>query len=209
MSGITHEERRQDTQSGFGFVGILLIVVGVGVLVAGGWVVYERNQVRVTGAAVSSNQTSNRQTGGGQPASPVAYLTVKEWDIKFPLPDLIKDAYYVPSVQNVAADGTPLAMYIGMKSLDAAGCDANSANVPGGNSTALGTIIRISPTDVDHVSGVEYVKEWPSATIGKYTYAFDDGTKYRTCASSDTLTSIGAAFSNAVKSAAPFTASAS
>lgn len=190
-------------QSGFTIIEGVLIVVALVALIGGGWLVYQRTKQSATRTDAAPNPNQSTTT---TPAPTVTYLDIKEWGIKFPLPDSIKDAYYVPGVQNRADDGTPLAMFIGMKSLDAAGCDANSANVAGGRSTALGVIIRISPTDVDHVSGVEYVKEYPSITIGNYAYAFDDTTKAGNCASATTLQSISAAFGTATKSATPTTA---
>lgn len=189
-------------QTGFSIVETLIVIVAIAVLAGASWAVYQRTKQSVTRTDAASNPSqSTQQTTTTPPAPTVAYLDIQEWGIKLPLSDAIKDAYYLPDNQNHAADGTPLAMFIGLKSLDAAGCDARTANTPGGTITALATIIRIAPTDVDHVSGVEYVKEWPSATIGQYAYALDDGTKYRTCASASTLQSIGAALSNATKSA--------
>lgn len=195
-------EGSRNKQTGFSIVETVVVVAVIVVLGAAGWAVYQRTKQSATKTDAASNPNqSTQQTTTTPPAPTVTYLDIQEWGIKLPLSDAIKDAYYVPSSQNRAADGTPLAMFIGLKSLDAAGCNAHTANTPGGTITTLATIIRIAPTDVDHVSGVEYVNEWPSATIGQYAYALHDVTSFRTCASSDTLKSIGAALSNATKSA--------
>jgi hypothetical protein len=193
-------QRSKIKQSGFNIIEAVIAIAIIGALAGGSWLVYQHIKQSATRTAAASNPNQSSQTITPQ-APTITYLNIQEWGIKLPLSTTIKDAYYVPSSQNHAADGTPLAMFIGLKSLDAAGCNAHTANTPGGISTILGTIIRIAPTDVDHVSGVEYVKEWPSATIGQYAYALHDVTSFRTCASSNTLKSIGTALSNATKSA--------
>lgn len=188
-------------QAGFTVIEAVIIIVVVAAAIGTSWAVYQhlKQSAVTTEAASNPNQTAQQAPTRSTPT--VAYLAIQEWGIKLPLSSAIKDAYYIPNSQNHAADGTPLAMFIGLKSLDAAGCDAHTANKPGGTITALATIIRIAPTDVDHVSGVEYVNEWPSAIIGQYAYALYDGTKYRTCTSSDVLKLIGITLGDATKSA--------
>jgi prepilin-type N-terminal cleavage/methylation domain-containing protein len=100
-------------QSGFSIVEFLIVIVVIGLFAVGSWAVYQRTKQRATRTGAASNPSQSNTSLLGRT---VTYLDIREWGIKLPLSDTIRDAYYVPGDQNRAADGTPLAMYIGMKS---------------------------------------------------------------------------------------------
>lgn len=197
-------ERSRNKQTGFSIVEALIAAFVVCALAGVSWAVYQhvKSSATTTGAEANPTQSSTQQTRGStQPAPTVAYLTIKEWGIKLPLSDAIKDAYYVPSATNVDANGVPMTMWLGLTSLNASGCDATSVNTPGKQIVAVGALLRVAPTDEDHVSGVLFTKEYPGITIGNYYYAYKDDTSFRTCASATSLQSVGSAFTTAVTGA--------
>ncbi len=197
---------RQGRQAGFSPVEVLIVIAAVAVIGAAGWFVYQHNRTKATNAAggtQTTNQTSNQQTTSTTPPAPtVTYLTIKEWGVRLPLSDSIKDAYYVvPDGISKDADGLPSGISLSVSSLDTACGKLNSG--PTGQDNSLAGIIRVLPTDTDPVSGKLYTQLYPGGpTINGYYYAFSDLTSHRTCASQTTLQSIGSAFSAAAKSTA-------
>src|SRR6266568_3175508 len=89
---------RRRNQSGFSAFVFLLPVLVVAVLAVGGLVVYQHHKPSsaTNSAATSPTQTTSQSqnTATTQAAPTVAYLTIKEWGIKVPLSNSIKDAYY-------------------------------------------------------------------------------------------------------------------
>ncbi len=160
---------------------LVLVVVVVGALAGSGWLLFQHRT------------TSSPNTPG--------YLDIKEWGIKLPLSNGIKDAYYVVSnSSHDPASGEPNTVWLGLASLNRNGCDASLANQ--GQDTELGTIVRGSPTDTDPIDGTPFSKLYPGGiTIGKYYYAYSSRTTGRRCASQETLTSIDSAFSEALRNA--------
>lgn len=191
--------RTENRNNGFSTVEALIIVAVIGITAAGGWLVYQHNRTKVTDAA-AGNQTTNQQTNT-TPAPTVTYLDIKEWGVKLPLSGPIKDAYYV-----VATNSTDT-IWIGLKSLDSAGCAAALGNTQGA-SAPVAAIIRVLPTDLEPVKGVPYTQLYPGVTIGGYYYAYLSGTKSKTCASQATLQSIDTAFAAAAKTAVSATVTA-
>src|SRR5690242_13299650 len=111
--------RMKNRQAGFGIVEALIAVFAVGVLAGAGWFVYQHNRTKVTKAAAGSPPATQQTTPTTPPAPTVTYLDVKEWGIKLPLPNSIKDAYYVvdPGV-STDADGKPSAIEFGIAAQD-------------------------------------------------------------------------------------------
>lgn len=205
--------RRQEHQSGFSTVEILLVVLVIAVLAVSGSVVYLHH--KTTTAAKTNAATTNPAQSTGQQTSTTTtqpattttqYITVKEWGVKLPLSDSIKDAYYVvPTGISDDSDGKPSAIDFGLTSLN-----SSCGTVTGGPTdyNSLGSIIRALPTDTDPVSGKLYTQLDPNGvTIGGYYYGYADASiKNKTCSSQTTLQSIDSAFATAAKNTAAVTA---
>ncbi len=185
-----HLQPTKRDQSGFSVIEMSIVAVVVAILVATGWLVYQHHKPINTknSAATSQTQTTTQPT--------THYLTIKEWGIKLPLSDSIKDAYYIPGISSKGTDGLPNQLWIGFKSLDGNGCTATSNSGP-----AL--IFRALPTNTDPVSGQLLTQKYPNgATVGSYYYGYEDFTtsSSNTCkASQITLQTVHAALTNAVK----------
>lgn len=191
-------------QKGFGLVGILVAGVVLAAVVAGGLVVYNHNKDKNTKNSVApSSQTSPKdsESDSSQVAQTAQQsLAVKEWGIQIPLTDTIKDAYYVVSNSSKDVNGESNTVWLGLASLNEKGCNATLANQ--GQSTQLGSIVRVSPTGTDPVSGETYKDKYPNGTtIGNYYYGYKSWTNDKTCTSSDNLKSIDNAFEASVKAA--------
>src|SRR6266568_9118224 len=111
--------RRREHQSGFSTVEILLVVLAIGIIGATGFFVYQHNRTKPSNAAAGTQAVSQQPTATAPtPTQTVTYLTFKEWGVKMPLSRAVGDAYYVPGVGSVGADGITNQMYLGLKSLD-------------------------------------------------------------------------------------------
>src|SRR5690348_1604483 len=140
-------KRVQGKQAGFNIVELLVVIVVIGLIGTAGWLVYQHNRAKITGAA-AGNQATNQQssTTTTQPASTVVYLDIKEWGVKLPLSGSIKDAYYVVGISfSNSSDGLPGGVFLGLKSLTGAAC--NPYNNNNGGRGAIGAILRFLPTE--------------------------------------------------------------
>lgn len=132
--------------------------------------------------APTNTATSTQPTTASQ-----SYLTIKEWGVKLPLSDTIKDAYYVMGVSSVGANGVSNQAYLGLKSLDGDGCLAAGNNH--GQDSAVALIFRSKPDDVDPVTNKTYVDEYPrGVTVGDYFYGYEgfNSSNISTCKASTT-----------------------
>lgn len=174
--------KRQNRQTGFSIVEAVIAVVAIAVIGTAGFFVYQHNRLKTTGATGGAQITNNQQTTTTPPAPTVSYLTITEWGVKLPLSAEIKDAYYVPGIGSVGSDGVTNQVYVGLKSQDANGCTAAGSNH--GQDSALATIFRSKPGDVDPVTNKLYTQEYPDGvTIGNYFYASEGqaSTNISTC----------------------------
>jgi len=187
----------------------LLPVLVVAVLAVGGLVVYQHHKPSsaTNSAATSPTQTTSQSqnTATTQAAPTVAYLTIKEWGVKLPLSNSIKDAYYSIG-GNVGKDGLPNTAWLGLASLNSHGCNATNDDSP--SFKPIGSIVRVLPTDTDPVSGKLYTQLDPNGTtINGYYYGYSSWSrKNSSCASATTLQSTDASFNAAAKSAVKTTA---
>ncbi len=195
--------RRREHQSGFGTTAILLVVLVVAGLAVTGLELYQHHKPgsAKNSAATSQSQTATQpqSTAATQAAPTVAYLTIKEWGVKIPLSDRIKDAYYLVSNGSADANGQPNTMWLGLSSLGG-DCNASQANKPDKTIVPdIGVLGRALPTDHEPVLGTPYTKLYPGVTIGQYYYFYISGTKGKTCASPANLQAIDSAFATAAK----------
>lgn len=198
--------RRRDHQSGFGTTVVLLAVLVVAVLAVTGLVVYQHHKSNTKSAAATSSPTTTTQpksTTTTQPAQATTqYLTIKEWGVKLPLSDSIKDAYYVvPAGISPNGDGKPSSIDFGLTSQNSS-CGIVTSDSSSFSHT-LGSIVRALPTETDPVSGKPYTQLDPNGTtIGSYYYGYANAElKNKTCTSATTIQSIDSAFAAAVKGA--------
>lgn len=82
-------------QSGFGIVGIVLIVLAVGLIGATGWYVLKNNHESTKNNAATQNDAPEQTELLPDPTEEGKYLVIREWGVRFPLPeDLRGDIYY-------------------------------------------------------------------------------------------------------------------
>ena len=190
--------RQHGHQIGFGTVEFSLVILLAVVVGLAGVLVYQRhdktNMLKSTASTTSSLPSSQteRTAPTQPPATTTQYLAIKEWGIKLPLTDSIKDAYYV-----VATNSTDT-LWLGLSSLDTSSCKASLGNTAGANAP-IGAIVRVTSTELEPVQGKPYSQLYPGATVGNYYYAYISGTKGKSCASTATLQSIDSAFATASK----------
>lgn len=189
-------------QEGFGVLPIILIVLVVAAIGGVGWTVYQNNKTKPTGAS-QDNSSNNQQSVDQQPSDStpdptVTYLEIKEWGVKLPLSENIKDGYYTFIGSNQGNDGKPNTAWIGLNSLNASGCNIAEAG-PKANATPLGSIVRVLPDEKHPVQGKAYTELYPNgATINGYYYAYIVW-QNKSCASKEALNAIDSAFINAAK----------
>lgn len=186
-------------QRGFGIIEIIILLVVVGVLALTGWWVYQNNRTKVSDAAKGTSQSANNPSITTNPGPAVTYLEIKEWGVRLPLGEGIKDAYYVvPRGISLDADGLPSGIIMGMHSLDAS-CGVVTSESPGFNNS-FAEIVRALPDEKDPVSGRLYKELLPSGvTINGYYYGYSKMTQDKACASLGKLNSIDTAMMGAAK----------
>lgn len=191
--------RMKHINSGVGIVELLVIIAALGVIGAGGWFVYQHNRTKPVDAAINSQPSQQTATATTTPIT-AATLDIKEWGVRLPLSNPIKDAYYV-----VATNSTDT-MWLGLKSLDSAGCAADLGNTQGA-SAVIAAIIRVLPTDKDPVKGILYTQLYPGRTIDGHYYAYMAHPNNQ-CVSTTSHASVDAAFEVAAENIVSATAAA-
>jgi hypothetical protein len=192
-------------QSGFGVIGIIAIVVVVLAIASIGFFVGNRHARTAPAAAATTptpptiakpTPTPSAATPG---ATESATLTIKEWGITIPLPDSIKDAYYVVSTSSADPDGSPNTIWIGLPSLDGL-CPAAKVNSGG---KPLASIGRSVSGETDPVSGMTVKEQHPvGITIGNYYYGYGSWAKQSaTCATPEKFKALDDAFATGLKTA--------
>jgi hypothetical protein len=179
----------------------LLVLFVVAALAAIGWVLYQHHKNLTYHTTSQPQNTTTTQST----QITTQYLTIKEWGVKLPLSDSIKDAYYIVSNGSADANGQPNTMWLGLSSLSG-DCNASQANAPGASTTsAVGALGRALPTDHDPVLQKPYTQLYPGVTIGQYYYFYISNTKGKTCAPTTTLQSVDSAFGTDAKHIVPTT----
>jgi hypothetical protein len=180
-------------QSGFSPIEVLLIVLVIAALALTGYVFFQRHKP----TSVKNNAATSKTQSTTQPTTP--YLTIKEWGIKLPLSDSIKDAYYVVGTSfSNDPDGLPSGVFLGLTSLSGKSC--NPSNNNNGGRGAVGAILRFLPSETDAVTGQQLTQKYPNGTtIGSYYYGYQSGINNNPCAPASILHSTDTAFAVAAK----------
>jgi hypothetical protein len=155
---------------GFAATESALVLVILGMLAGTSYYVWRSNQqAKASLDAASQSAASTVQTHKlasakqikSSPPQPqnAQYLTIKEWGVRFILPQAITNATYVmqAGIQNSA--------FLSLKSFEGTPCGAKNASV--------GQLFRYSKTDKDVSSGKTYISEFGNNhQIGSYYYMF-------------------------------------
>ena len=100
------KDKIRKDQRGFSIVEGAPIVVAVAVIGAVGWWAYQHNRPKVSDAKDSNGSQATKEPPVEKDSKPaVAYLKVKEWGVKLPLSEEVKDAYYVADVGSFGKAG--------------------------------------------------------------------------------------------------------
>jgi Tfp pilus assembly protein PilX len=197
------QSHRPTKQLGFSVVEVLVVILVIAALAVTGLLLYQRHKPIST-----KNNATNPTQSTTQPQSTTTtqthqtatqYLTIKEWGVKMPLSNSIKDAYYVVSTGSQDANRQLNTMWLGLASLNSGNCNASQANITTSEITAIGALGRALPTDHDPVKGTLYTQLYPGVTIGQYYYFYIGGIKDKTCAPQTTLQSVDSAFATSTK----------
>jgi len=191
-------------QLGFSVIEALLIVLVVAALAVTGFLV---NQHHKPSSTKSSAATSQTQTTTQPAQTTTHYLEIKEWGIKLPLSDSIKDAYYAVSTSfSNDPDGLPSGVWLGLKSLNDPSCNPANNNT-GGGTGAIGDILRVPQNATDPVSGKLYSQKYPNGvTINGYYFGYQSWINDTSCTQRSTAQAANLAFATAVKSIVSTTA---
>jgi len=139
---------------GFGTVGILLTIIVLLLVGAGGWYVFHKNKKSDTNGTNTANSQQNKTGNNSNPQT--AYLTVKELGIRLTLTDPIKDAYY--KVKDSSKNGKPIiALYLHS-------WDTYANCTPEKDRDGLGAVTTFTPGESDPVNG-DLATSYPDAPL--------------------------------------------
>lgn len=194
---------RTKTQNGFSTITIAVALILVLVIAGIGFTVFNRSSDTKTAIAPTEGAPNSQQPIDQQPAAPerpvTTYLEIKEWGVKLPLSDAIKDAYYVvPNGISKNADGRPSGIIIGITSLnDSCGIVTSRSE---DFQKAFAEIVRTLPTNKYPTSGKAYTEQFPiGVTIDGYYYGYAKFLYEKLCEPQDKLQAIDDALANATK----------
>ncbi len=185
-------------QTGFGTIETVIACLVVVVLAAAGWFAYQHNRPRVSNAASDTGATPIHQPATTKPQPTVKYMEIKEWGVKLPLSDQIKDAYYIDGGSSEGLGTPPTRLWLGIKSKSEAKCNPDNNN--NGKRGALGALLRFPPDETDAVTGQPLTEEYPDGTtIGNYYYTYQSWKKDNPCAPEEILLSVDTALAAAAR----------
>lgn len=154
--------RQRDGQSGFGIVEALVIVVVIGIIGAAGFLVYQHNKTKLTGATTgpaTANQGTQTTT---PPPTPIAKtLDIKEWGVHMSLDNTTASLYYYinPSLPDVA--------YLSLRDIVAVAPTCAAEKGP------LGAISRLTPAQHQDALSGKLHSVPGSIQIGNYWYGYE------------------------------------
>jgi hypothetical protein len=147
---------KKENNRGFGTLGVLLTVLVIAIVGAGGWYVFYKNKTPHSnnGKDTADSQQDDTSNNGGSVEA--TYLTVEELGVRLKLGDSIKDAYY--KVKNSNKNGKPvIALYLHS-------WDVYKNCTPENNSNGLGAISTFTPGESDAVNG-DMATSYPDAPL--------------------------------------------
>ena len=173
-------------QAGFSLIEAAVLALVAVLIVGVGWFAYQHNKPKTGNATSDTGQSTTTPPITGEPGPTKDYLEIKEWGVKVPLSEPIKDAYYVVGDFSDAPDGKPGGMYVSLHSLTSKACNPENNNH--GRLGAIGSMHRVLPTTTDAVTGELLMKEYPGGTtINDYYYFYQGWTDSNSCASTSVL----------------------
>jgi hypothetical protein len=191
-------KQRRTNQAGFSAGAIIAAVLVLAVIGGVGLVVFKKHVERNSAGAaqtVSPPKVTNPKPTPATPAASGAVLEVKEWGVSIPLPESLKDAYYVVSTSSANPDGSPNTIWVGLKSIPE--CTAENANRGG---KALASITRSAPDYREPVSGELYMEAHPDGvTIDKYYYLYNTWSLDNNCTTAEQFKKVDDNFKPAFK----------
>lgn len=192
---------KSSNQVGIGAILIIAVALGLAVVVGASLFVannrVERNSAGAAATIAPPKVTDPKATSAKQSKPGTYELFVKEWGVTVPLPESMKDVYYVVSTSSAAPDGTPNTIWLGSKSITS--CAAENGNK---GRKALASIIRVGTNDTEPVSGKRYVETYPNGlAIGDYYYAYGAWSKDNTCTTGENFKKFDDALKPAIKQA--------
>ncbi len=191
-------------QKGFGTLEIIVIVLFVILLGAGGWYVWHKNKNGVPVKATMSQGTQSKQPSTtADPSDGGKYLVIKEWGVRFSLPeDLQGDVRY--GIETSTSDNTQTAWFeVGkLAKLPGSNCKLSTveASEKSGQSGGIGSYILRTSNKVGadqeallNSPNMQIENYWYSGGYGKYADSCMSNESYQQLAS-DTGMSLTTAF---------------
>src|SRR5258708_2447699 len=95
MKGMQHK------QAGFSIVEAIVVVAAIAIIGAAGWLVYQHNRTKLTGATANGTPSTTQNSTTSPTA---ATLDIKEWGVHIGLNSTTASLYYIikPSLPDVA-----------------------------------------------------------------------------------------------------------
>lgn len=182
-------------QAGFTAVEAIMIVLVVLALAAGGWYIWQKKATDSKSSASTTEttaQTNEEKASGDEDAD--AYITIKEWGVRFKLDGTTKDGYYA------IKENEPNYAFVSLKSLTDPECAPNK--------TSVGLFTRFQKDDVDPISGQPYLDlvGADAKKVGNYYYFFTHAQAYCDESAQPKLEAAAKSFDNSVDTAEVTTA---
>lgn len=144
-------------QKGFSVVEILIVIVTVGLLVAVGWVAYDRQKSKTDDSQTNTQTTEQSQETPREQKSTTnndaqKYMTIKEWGVKLPVDSSVGGLSYTITGKYASIRSDELDKLSGS-------CESNSVNV------ARGMANEVVPNETGNDEGATFLETYNSITV--------------------------------------------